>query len=136
MIGVKLKINVWNKNIHLPFFEFGENLHRPFEISWIELLEREAEKKVVIRPFTFKVLNWLSWKKGIISWDHRGTTFYNKTLWKFRIVFYLLVVEELFIDSFFDDSSSSGRTLPVMLKMFNIFLFNEMIPLYTSSTRD
>ena len=52
------------------------------------------------------------------------TTFCNKTLWKFRIVFYLLVVEELFIDSFFDDSSSSGRTLPVMLKMFNIFLFN------------
>ena len=55
MIGVKLKINVCNKNIHLPFFEFGENLHSPFEISWIELLEREAEKKVVIRPFTFKV---------------------------------------------------------------------------------
>ena len=48
MIGVKLKINVWNKNIHLPLFEVGENLHSPFEISWIELLEREeAEKKVV-----------------------------------------------------------------------------------------
>ena len=45
MIGVKLRTNVCNTNIHLPFCEVGENLQRPFEISWIE--EDEAEKVLV-----------------------------------------------------------------------------------------
>ena len=52
------------------------------------------------------------------------------------IVLYLLFAEESFIDSIFEDSSSSGRTLPVMLKMFNIFLFDEMILICSNLTRD
>ena len=62
MIGVKLRTNVCNTNIHLPFCEVGENLQRPFEISWIEeeeaekvlvpkIPEEESERKLIIRFF-------------------------------------------------------------------------------------
>ena len=56
MIGVKLRTNVCNTNIHFPFCDVGENLQRPFEISCIE--EEEAEKVLVTPvPDTEKKIN-------------------------------------------------------------------------------
>ena len=66
-----------------------------------------------------------------------STRYLNKILEDLEsILLYLLFTEEsCWSDSTFEDSSSSGRTLDFR-KVANIFIFNEMFPLYSSSAED